>query len=126
MAAVEAKKRQSGMDLHGRRARRFAPDDLQGAGHLANGTLFVAGPPDLVDEKAMWGRSKEPEFQQKMREQAEALEGSRGGVLWALSAETGSRLAEYGLDDLPAFDGMAAANGRLFMATTDHKFLCFE
>jgi hypothetical protein len=93
---------------------------------LAGGTLFVAGPPDLVDEKAMWGRSKEPEFQRKMRQQADALEGNRGGVLWAVSAETGNKLAEYRLDDLPAFDGMVAANGRLFMATTGHKLLCFE
>ena len=93
---------------------------------LANDTLLVAGPPDLVDEKAMWGRSNEPEFQQKMREQAEALEGSRGGLLWAVSAETGDKLAEYKLDDLPAFDGMAAADGRLFLATTDNKLLCFE
>ncbi len=72
------------------------------------------------------GPSNEPKFRQKMRDQAEALEGSRGGVLWAVSAETGSKLAEYRLDSLPAFDGMTAANGRLFMATTDHRLLCFE
>ena len=76
---------------------------------LANDTLLVAGPPDLVDEKAMWGRSNEPEFQQKMRAQAEALEGSRGGVLWAVSADTGDKLADYQLDDLPTFDGMSVA-----------------
>jgi len=93
---------------------------------LANGTLLVAGPPDVVDELEMWGRSNEPEFQQKMREQAEALEGSQGGLLWAVSAETGEKLDEVKLDDLPAFDGMSAANGRLFMATADHKLLCFE
>ena len=93
---------------------------------LANDTLFVAGPPDLVDEKAMWGRSNEPVFHQKMREQAEALEGSRGGVLWAVSVKTGDKLAEHKFDNLPAFDGMAAAAGRLFIATTDDKLLCFE
>jgi hypothetical protein len=93
---------------------------------LANDTLLVAGPPDVVDELAMWGRSNEPAFQQKMREQAEALQGSCGGSLWAVSAETGDKLAEYKLDDLPAFDGMTAAAGRLFMATAGHKLLCFE
>jgi outer membrane protein assembly factor BamB len=93
---------------------------------LANDTLLVAGPPDVVDEKQMWGRSNEPEFKQKMREQAEALEGGHGGLLWAVSAETGDKLAEYQLDSLPAFDGLTAANGRLFLATTDHKLLCFE
>ncbi len=93
---------------------------------LANDILLVAGPPDVVDEREMWGRSNESVFQQKMREQAEALEGSRGGVLWAVATETGDKLAEYKLDDLPTFDGMTAAAGRLFMATTDHKLLCFE
>ena len=33
---------------------------------------------------------------------------------------------EPGLDDLPAFDGMVAANGRLFVAAADRKLLCFE
>jgi hypothetical protein len=80
----------------------------------------------VVDEKEMWGRSKEAVFKQKMREQAEALEGSRGGVLWSVSSETGDVLAEYELDHLPAFDGMSAAGGRLFIATADHKLLCFE
>lgn len=93
---------------------------------LANDTLLVAGPPDVVDEKQMWGRSNEPEFKQKMREQADALLGSQGAVLWAVSAETGDKLAEYKLDTLPAFDGLTAANGRLFMATTDHKLLCYK
>jgi len=93
---------------------------------LANDTLVVAGPPDVVDEKEMWGRSNDPAFKQKMREQAEALQGSHGAVLWTVSAKTGDKLAEYQLDTLPAFDGLTAANGRLFMATTNHKLVCFE
>ncbi len=93
---------------------------------LANDVLLVAGPPDLVDEKAMWGRSNEPLFRQKMREQADALLGSRGAALWAVSAASGEKLAEYELEDLPAFDGLSAASGQLFMATANHKLICFE
>jgi outer membrane protein assembly factor BamB len=93
---------------------------------LANDTLLVAGPPDVVDEKAMWGRSNEPEFQQLMKTQAEALDGSRGGLLWAVSAATGDRIAEYPLDDLPAFDGMVAATGRLFIAGNRGRLVCFQ
>ena len=93
---------------------------------LTKTTLFAAGPPDVVDEKAMWGRSNEAEFHQKMREQAEALDGSRGAVLWAVSVETGDKLAEYKLDAPPTFDGMAAADGRLFVSTISHKLVCFE
>jgi len=93
---------------------------------LANDILFVAGPPDLLVEKSMWGRSNERDFRQKMREQADALEGDRGAILWAVSAETGAKLAEYKLDQLPAFDGMTAAANRLFIATEDQTLLCFE
>lgn len=93
---------------------------------LTDDTLLVAGPPDLVDELAMWGRSNEPEFKQQMREQAEALAGSHGGLLWAVSTRSGERLAEYRLEDLPAFDGMSASEGRLFMTTTSHKLICFK
>ena len=93
---------------------------------LANDTLFVAGPPDVVDEKAMWGRSNEPEYKAKMREQVEALEGAKGAVLWAVSKKDGTRLSELKLDWLPAFDGMIAAGGRLYVTTADGKVVCLE
>ncbi|MHC4250378.1 MAG: outer membrane protein assembly factor BamB family protein [Planctomycetota bacterium] len=93
---------------------------------LANDTLFVAGPPDVVDEKAMWGRSNEPEFAAKMREQVEALGGSRGAVLWAVSKKDGTKLSEMKLDWLPAFDGMIASGGRLYITTADGKVVCLE
>jgi hypothetical protein len=80
----------------------------------------------VVDEKQMWGRSNEPVFHQKMREQAEALQGARGALLWVISPDTGEKLAELPLDDLPAFDGMSAARGRLFLSTAHHKLLCFQ
>jgi len=87
---------------------------------------LAAGPPDVADEKAMWGRSNEPAFRKKMDRQAEALQGTLGGVLWALSAETGEQIAVYELDDMPAFDGFSAAGGRLFLATANGKLVCFD
>lgn len=93
---------------------------------LAGEKLFVAGPPDVVDEKLMWGRSNEDVFGAKMRQQAEALEGSQGALLWAVSAADGKRLSQIKLDYLPAFDGMIAANERLFVTTTDGRIVCYE
>ena len=92
---------------------------------LADRTLFVAGPPDVVDEKAMRGRSLEPEFQEKMRAQSAALAGEKGGLLWAVSAEDGRKIAEYELESMPVFDGMIAANGRLYLAMKDGSVSCF-
>ena len=37
----------------------------------------------------------------------------------------GKTLAEFRLDAPPVFDGMAAAGGRLYMATVDGEVLCF-
>ena len=45
---------------------------------------------------------------------------------WAAVGDTGEpNLAEYHLDSLPAFDGLIAANGRLYLVTADGKVLCF-
>jgi hypothetical protein len=77
---------------------------------LAKDTLFLAGPPDIFS-------SDEP---------AATLEGNRGGKLCVLSAAHGNELAQYELDSPPVFDGMAAAGGRLYIATTDGEVLCFR
>ena len=39
----------------------------------------------------------------------------------ALSASDGTELAQHDLDSQPIFDGMAAANGRLYISTRDGK-----
>ena len=51
--------------------------------------------------------------------------GERGGVLWAASAADGTKLAQYKLDAAPAWDAMAAADGHLYLCTTDGKVVCF-
>ncbi len=92
---------------------------------LADKTLFVAGPPDVDDELAGWGRHLDPAVDAKHREQVAALEGKKGGLLWAVSAADGKKLAEYKLDAPPVFDGMVAAGGRLYVSTMDGKVVCF-
>jgi outer membrane protein assembly factor BamB len=91
---------------------------------LAGDALFVAGPRDVVDEKSMWGRSNEPEFQEKMAEQAAHFRGDHGAVLQVFSKTDGAKLAECTLDAMPAFDGLIAAEGRLYCVTTDGRVLC--
>ena len=75
---------------------------------LAGDTLLVAGPPDpfaAADPTAAW-------------------RGERGGLLRAVSTDDGRKLAEYPLATPPVFDGMAAANGRLYLATLDGRVVC--
>ena len=91
---------------------------------LAGKTLFVAGPPDVVDEKKAWGRFLEPNIRTKLEEQLAAIEGKRGALLWAINAVDGSRLAVQKLDAPPVFDGMAAAYGYLYLSTVDGRVFC--
>jgi len=91
---------------------------------LADRTLFVAGPPDVVDEENIWGRTLEPAVQAKLKAQSDALDGAQGGLLWAVSAEDGTKLAQYRLESPPVFDGMIAANGRLYISTMNGRLIC--
>ena len=75
---------------------------------LAGDRLFVAGPPDvLVPDDPM-----------------AAFEGRKGAVLRAHAAADGKLLAEHKLDAPPVFDGLIAANGRLFLATRAGTVVC--
>lgn len=91
---------------------------------LAGGTLFVAGPPDLVNEERTFRTPDDPAIQAQLAEQTAALAGKRGALLWAVSAADGRPLASWQLDALPVFDGLAAAQGRLFFASTDGRIIC--
>ena len=93
---------------------------------LADKTLFVAGPPDVADEQRAFYEPDVAANRSALARQDAVLEGQSGAVLWAVSASDGKKLAEYQLDSLPVFDGMAAANGRLYLATKDGKVICFD
>jgi len=91
---------------------------------LSNGTLFLAGAPDLLDERETLKTFESEETQKLLARQAAALTGSEGSVLWAVSAADGKKLSELKLDALPVFDGLIAAGERLYMATADGRVIC--
>jgi outer membrane protein assembly factor BamB len=76
---------------------------------LAGDKLFMAGPPDVVAADDPYA----------------SFDGRLGAKLWVVSAGDGQRLAEYPLDVPPAFDGLIAVAGRLYLATEDGRLLCF-
>ena len=75
---------------------------------LARDRLFVAGWPDVVDDA----------------DPCAAPEGRKGGVLWAFSKADGKLLAKSELKSPPVFDGLIAADGRLYLATVDGAVRC--
>jgi hypothetical protein len=93
---------------------------------LTEGALFAAGPPDVADEEAAVKTLLDPETQRKLAEQSAAFEGKRGALLLAVSPADGDRLAAYRLDFVPRFDGLIAANGRLYVSTLEGDVLCLS
>lgn len=74
----------------------------------ADQVLFVAGPPDVIGEDPL-----------------AAFEERGEGILQAYSANEGKKLSELKLNSQPVFDGLIAANGKLFMSTADGSVVCF-
>lgn len=76
----------------------------------AGGRLFVAGPPDVIPEE----------------DPLAAFEGRMGALLWSFSAEDGQKLAELANLDAPAvYDGLIAADERLFVSLEDGRVIGF-
>ncbi|MBL7189835.1 MAG: PQQ-binding-like beta-propeller repeat protein [Phycisphaerae bacterium] len=93
---------------------------------LADKTLFIAGPRDIIDEEEVYKRPEDPSIQDKLNEQVAALEGDKGALLCAVSASSGKKLASCELETVPVWDGMAAANGRLYVSLENGDVLCLE
>lgn len=87
--------------------------------------IFILGPPDIVDEEESFKRltEKDPKVQELLVKQDEALNGLQGGILRSVDASNGKTLAELKTDFLPVWDSLAAANGRLFVSTTDGRVI---
>ena len=88
---------------------RRVPVRIQGM-VVTDAHVFLAGMPDTLDRRDPWA----------------AFEGRQGGVLAVYSKNDGEELAEYRLDKPPVFDGLAAANGRLFLTTIDGRIVCMS
>jgi outer membrane protein assembly factor BamB len=74
---------------------------------LGAGTLVVCGPPDVVKED----------------DPMAAFEGRLGSELWTLSAPDGTILHKHKLDSLPIFDGLIAANDRIYLCTEEGELI---
>jgi outer membrane protein assembly factor BamB len=91
----------------------FVTDDL----------LAVCGPRDLYDEQSELGKmdTQDP----RLALQQEHFEGRHGALLKFFDKQTGSEVASLEIDDMPSWDGMIAAEGKVFMTTVQGRILCF-
>ena len=86
---------------------------------LGNDRLAVAGPPDLgLKDPNLLAFKNEPEARA-------GFEGKKGVWLRIVDAANCIKIFECDLPAMPVFDGLSAANGRLYLATLDGKVLCY-
>jgi len=88
---------------------------------LAGDKLVIAGPPDygMFDEPKAYRRHSEAVFRRDMKQQADAWEGTKGGILWVINTKDGARLTELQLPSPPIFDGMASTSSGIHISTMD-------
>lgn len=93
---------------------------------MAGKTIFLSGPPDMVDEEYAFERltQKDKSILPLLAKQDAALDGKGGGRLFAVSTENGGQNAEIDLESPPVWDGMAVAQGRLYIADMDGVVRC--
>jgi len=89
---------------------------------VADNTMFIAGPPDVV--KTQGNQGEQALWLENPQDVVDAWAGKKGALLWAVSTENGRKLAEYKLESLPVFDGMAATNGRLYLSMKNGSLMC--
>jgi len=75
---------------------------------VSGDVVWLSGPPDKI----------------LPRDPFATFEGRSEGLLWALSARDGRKLAEHTIERPPVFNGMAVGEGRLYIATTGGSLLC--
>ncbi len=92
---------------------------------LADRTLFVAGPLDVIDEEATYLTPHDAATKELLVRQDRLLAGREGAVLLAVSGVDGSELSRIQLPAAPVWDGMAAIPGRLLLTTVDGRVMCF-
>jgi len=93
---------------------------------LAGEVLFAAGPPDVLDERLPDIRLEDSATAKAMQEQDAALAGTRGGILMALAKADGSVKQKYPIAAPPVFDGVIAANSRLYMVLKNGEVQCWQ
>lgn len=86
---------------------------------LADETLLLAGPPEPASLRTNELILPDPD-------KAEAVfRGRHGAALCLVNATDGESLAQYELESSPVFDGMIAAQGRVFVSLEDGSVVCF-
>lgn len=92
---------------------------------LVANILLIAGPPNYEALTKWSGFYDAAAYQKWLQNETAAYRGEQGGRLLAISRNDGKPLSEYSLEAQPVFDGLAAANGQVFVALENGTVACY-
>jgi outer membrane protein assembly factor BamB len=107
------------------RALLVAANREEGKGDL----LFAVGFPEVIDEydaMDLIGRQQQEFKLDRIYLKEKAAAGELGAKLMVISTADGSVVSETELDSPAVFDGMAAANGKLFISDMEGNVVCLR
>jgi outer membrane protein assembly factor BamB len=95
---------------------------------LTDTRLYMAGPPDLIDEEETFARlaKRDETVEKDLAVQDAALDGGQGAVFYVAGIEDGAKISQTTLPSLPAWDGMAAAYGKIYLSTEKGEVICLK
>jgi len=95
---------------------------------LTDKMFLIAGPPRFNEQETgqylKTSRTDSFQLNPLLKHALDTFEGRKRGVLLATDKSNGEKLAEFELPSSPVFDGMIAANGRLFISLMDGSVVC--
>ena len=94
---------------------------------LSGENLFIAGPPDIIDEEETFAEAdrERPGRPKSCWPRKMQYSTATSGLLLSVNTATGEIENEIKLGTLPTWDGMAGANGQLFLSTFAGTVICF-
>lgn len=93
---------------------------------LAGDKLYICGPEEVVNQKAVKQIITQEEGQKDLMQQETALMGLSGGMCFEVDTATGKILSGYITDTIPVMDGMAGAYGKIFCSMADGTVRCWS
>jgi len=97
---------------------------------LSGDTLFMAGSAridrgkvlELLQKQTVDRYDADPLF----RDAEDTITGKKGGVLYAAKKSDGAKLMQVGLPSIPVFDGLIAADERLYVSMRNGVVMCLR